>query len=120
MSSRRDPSSTRVVRDLAIVGAGPAGAAAAITARRAGLDVVVVDRAEFPRDKICGDGLTTGALRQLEHLGLDPGAVASWQDATDCWVTSPSDVTVHFPLPRGQCRFAAVARRRDLDAALKK
>jgi geranylgeranyl reductase family protein len=104
--------------DVVVVGAGPAGSAAAIELARSGLDVVVVDRAVFPRDKICGDGLTTGALRQLEHLGLDPGTVASWQDATDCWVTSPSDVTVHFPLPRGQGRFAAVARRRDLDAAL--
>jgi len=115
-TSGADVPATRT--DVVVVGAGPAGSAAAIELARSGLDVIVVDRAVFPRDKICGDGLTTGALRQLEHLGLDPGAVASWQDATDCWVTSPSDVTVHFPLPRGQGRFAAVARRRDLDAAL--
>ena len=56
-----------------VVGAGPAGAAAAITLARAGRDVVLVDKATFPRDKICGDGLTTGALRLLEELGLDPG-----------------------------------------------
>ena len=41
------------------------------TARRLGLDVLVVDKARFPRDKTCGDGLTTGALRGLEALGLD-------------------------------------------------
>ena len=46
-----------------MVGAGPAGIAAAIEARRLGLDVLVVDKARFPRDKTCGDGLTTGALR---------------------------------------------------------
>jgi geranylgeranyl reductase family protein len=104
--------------DVAVVGAGPAGSAAAIELARGGLDVVVLDRATFPRDKICGDGLTTGALRQLEALGLDPSSVCSWQVATDCWVTSPSDVTVRFPLPVGQGQFAAIARRRDLDAAL--
>ena len=48
---------------MLVVGAGPAGAAAAIEARRLGLDVLVVDKARFPRDKTCGDGLTTGALR---------------------------------------------------------
>ena len=49
--------------DLAIVGGGPAGSAAAVTAARAGASVLVVDKASFPRDKCCGDGLTTLALR---------------------------------------------------------
>ena len=61
------------VYDIAIVGAGPSGAAAALTAHRLGLSVVVVDKAMFPRDKTCGDGLTTNALRLLEGLGLDLG-----------------------------------------------
>lgn len=118
MSSRRDPSSTRVVRDLAIVGAGPAGAAAAITARRAGLDVVVVDRAEFPRDKICGDGLTTSALRELDALGLDPSTIPSWRVVHDAVVRSPDGREIVLPLPRGRGMYAAVARRTELDAAL--
>ena len=46
--------------DVIVVGAGPAGVAAAVTLVEAGRDVVVVDKARFPRDKICGDGLTTG------------------------------------------------------------
>ena len=61
-----------VVADVVVVGGGPAGAAAAIRLARAGRDVVLVDKATFPRDKICGDGLTTGALRLLDDLGLDP------------------------------------------------
>jgi geranylgeranyl reductase family protein len=104
--------------DVVVVGAGPAGTAAAITAARAGLDVVVVDRARFPRDKICGDGLTTGAMRHLEHLGLDPADVDSWMTAQDCWIRSPSGRTTRFSLPQGKGQYVAIATRRDLDSAL--
>ena len=104
--------------DVCVVGGGPAGAAAAITLARAGRGVVVVDRARFPRDKCCGDGLTAGALCLLEALGLRPELVPSWQRVDDVWVRSPSGRTVRFPLPRGKGQFAAVARRFDLDAAL--
>ena len=55
--------------DVLVVGGGPAGAAAAMELARAGREVALVDKATFPRDKTCGDGLTTGALRHLEHLG---------------------------------------------------
>src|SRR5438067_10557154 len=104
--------------DVCVVGGGPAGAAAAITLARAGRDDVVVDRARFPRDKCCGDGLTAGALRHLEALGLRPETVASWQTVDDVWVRSPSGRATCFPMPRGQGVFAAVAERADLDAAL--
>ena len=103
--------------DVVVVGGGPAGAAAAITLARAGRDVIVVDRARFPRDKCCGDGLTAGALRHYEALGLRPDTVASWQQVDDVWVRSPSGRTACFPMPRGQGVFAAVAERNDLDAA---
>jgi geranylgeranyl reductase family protein len=106
--------------DVAVVGGGPAGSAAAITLARAGRDVVLIDKATFPRDKCCGDGLTTGALRHLEALGLRPDAVASWQRVTRTIIRSPSGRTVELPLPSGPGAgtFAAVARRADLDAAL--
>lgn len=101
-----------------IVGAGPAGTAAAIELARAGRDVTIIDKAVFPRDKCCGDGLTSGALRHLDHLGLDPGDVATWQPVTDVWITRPSGDPMLFPLPKGPGQFAATASREDLDMAL--
>ncbi|HMC42756.1 MAG TPA: FAD-dependent monooxygenase, partial [Acidimicrobiales bacterium] len=104
--------------DVVVAGAGPAGSAAALTLARGGRDVLLLDKARFPREKCCGDGLTTAALRHLEDLGLDPHAVASWQVVEDVCVRSPSGRTVELALPRGRGLYAAVARRSDLDAAL--
>lgn len=102
---------------MAVVGAGPAGCAAAITAARLGLKVAVVDKAVFPRDKCCGDGLTVGALRGLEALGLDPAMVDSWEEVSEVVVTPAGGRPLTMPLPsRGL--FAASARRYHLDAAL--
>lgn len=101
-----------------MVGAGPAGVAAATTLARAGLDVAMIDRATFPRDKVCGDGLTSLALGLLEDLGLEPEMVSNWQWTSDCWVRSPSGRTVRFELPSGQGHFAAIAPRIDLDTAM--
>jgi geranylgeranyl reductase family protein len=56
--------------DVVVIGAGPAGSSAAAWAARDGRDVLVVDSAEFPRDKACGDGLTPRAVAELELLGL--------------------------------------------------
>lgn len=104
--------------DVAVVGAGPAGVATAVVLARAGREVVVIDRASFPRDKCCGDGLTTGALRLLEGLGLEPSSIPSWQAVHDVVVRGPSGHEVRLPLPRGRGAYAAVARREELDAAL--
>jgi geranylgeranyl reductase family protein len=56
--------------DVLVVGAGPAGSAAAAWAAREGADVVLADAAVFPRDKTCGDGLTPRAIAELDLLGL--------------------------------------------------
>ena len=107
-----------LISDVVVVGAGPAGTAAATVLAGAGRDVVVIDKAVFPRDKCCGDGLTTLALRELEAVGFDPGAVAEWQVVDGAVLRSPSGRVVRVPLPTGPGTFAAVAPRLQLDDAL--
>lgn len=103
--------------DVLIVGGGPAGTAAAITLRRAGRSTIIVDKATFPRDKCCGDGLTALALRELDDLGLEPGHVDDWFDVGGAALRSPTGREVFVPLPDSG-RYAAVAPRLQLDNAL--
>ena len=57
--------------DVIVVGAGPAGASTAFHLAQAGVDVLLLEKASFPRDKICGDGLTPRAVKQLIGMGID-------------------------------------------------
>lgn len=101
-----------------IIGAGPSGTACAATLHRLGHEVVVVDKATFPRDKCCGDGLTTNALRILEGLNFDPSRVADWQTCSDVEMRSFSGRKIDLPLPSIGGQFAAIAPRAQLDHAL--
>ncbi|WP_337975638.1 geranylgeranyl reductase family protein [Cellulomonas sp. NTE-D12] len=56
--------------DVVVVGAGPAGSSTAYWAASAGLDVLLIDKATFPRDKVCGDGLTPRAVAELVRMGV--------------------------------------------------
>jgi menaquinone-9 beta-reductase len=102
---------------VAIVGAGPAGSAAAIVLRHLGRHVVLIDKATFPRDKCCGDGLTTAALRRLQNLGLDPAALKSWTPVDGAAVVATDGYQLDLPLPGG-AQFAASVRRAELDSEL--
>ena len=66
----RTPADTQAA-DVIVVGAGPAGSSAAFHLAQAGVDVLLLEKAAFPRDKICGDGLTPRAVRQLVAMGID-------------------------------------------------
>lgn len=104
--------------DIAVVGAGPAGSAAAITLARLGRRVVLIDKASFPRDKCCGDGLTTAALRLLERLELEPSSVASWQPVEQVAIVASNRRQVDLSFADDGTMYAASARRYDFDAAL--
>jgi geranylgeranyl reductase family protein len=64
--------------DVIVVGAGPAGSATAYHLARAGHDVLLLEKAEFPREKVCGDGLTPRAVKSLVSMGIDTRESAGW------------------------------------------
>jgi len=99
--------------DVLIVGAGPAGAIAALVLARAGARVRLVDRASFPRDKLCGDTVNPGALARLERLGVAGDVVARGLRVDGMVVTGEGGVAVDGRYPAGVYGRAIV--RRELD-----
>ncbi|MGW4484103.1 geranylgeranyl reductase family protein [Amycolatopsis sp. NPDC004368] len=73
--SRRNPDHDA---EVIVVGAGPAGATAATYLARAGVDVLLLEKTEFPREKVCGDGLTPRGVKQLIDLGIDTSEENGW------------------------------------------
>ena len=100
--------------DVLIAGAGPAGAVVATILARAGVRVLALDRARFPRHKLCGDSVNPGALAVLNRLGLAHVADDGLR-VNGMIVTSEPDVCVEGRYPGAQGRMLM---RRDLDAAL--
>ena len=64
--------------DVIVVGAGPAGATTAFYLAQSGLDVLLLEKARFPREKVCGDGLTPRSVKSLISMGIDTSPEAGW------------------------------------------
>lgn len=101
------------VYDVAVVGAGPAGSAAAIAACRTGARVLLLDRSDFPRDKACGDGIAAHALDVLDGLGVGD-VVAGFPPVPALRMVGPGAAEVRRDLPRA----AYTVPRRIFDARL--
>ena len=102
--------------DVLVVGAGPAGAVAAIVLARAGVRVRLIDRAVFPREKLCGDTINPGTLGMLRRLGLAAGVEQRGLPIDGMIVTGEGGTAVEGRYPRDQ-RGLAISRR-DFDAML--
>ena len=99
-----------------VVGGGPAGAAVSFWLARAGHEVTLVEKKEYPRDKTCGDGLTPRAILQLEDMGFDFD-VPEFHRITGLRSYAGDDLMIEMAWP-DHSRFpnwGGVIRRRDLD-----
>jgi geranylgeranyl reductase family protein len=105
-----------VTYDVVISGAGPAGSFAAMQLARAGARVLLVDRATFPRDKLCGDTLNPGGMALLRAHGLADVVEQSGLPIDGMVVTSGDGVRIEGLYGAGMVGCAI--RRRDLDARL--
>lgn len=99
--------------DVLIVGAGPAGSVAAAVLARAGARVRIVDRAVFPRDKLCGDTVNPGTLATLSRLGLARAIDACGLPVEGMCLTGANGATVVGRYPGGQVGRALLRKHFD-------
>lgn len=108
------------VYDVLIIGAGPAGTSAAMSLSESSLSVALIDKAAFPRDKICGDALSTDVLNQVKKLS--PTLAQSFEDLTlktpsgGVRIVAPSNHAIDIPFQGGtEEKRGYVCRRVDFD-----
>ncbi|REE98030.1 geranylgeranyl reductase family protein [Thermomonospora umbrina] len=104
--------------DVIVVGAGPAGSATAYWLAQAGLDVLLLEKATFPRDKICGDGLTPRAVRALISMGVDLDAPGWIRNKGLRIYGGGTKVELPWPELASFPDFGLVRARTDLDQLL--
>jgi geranylgeranyl reductase family protein len=93
--SRRSPDQDA---EVIVVGAGPAGSTVATYLARAGVDVLLLEKTEFPREKVCGDGLTPRGVKQLIDLGIDTSEEAGWVHSRGLRILT-GDLTLELDWP---------------------
>src|SRR5688500_3871904 len=101
--------------DVAIVGGGPSGAATAHYLASKGHSVIVLEKKVFPREKTCGDGLTPGAVKVLDEMGLGH-ELRTWETVRGLRVhASGRTLKLVFPEMDEWPNFGLVKPRKDLD-----
>jgi geranylgeranyl reductase family protein len=109
----------RVDADVIVVGAGPAGSSAAYWLASAGLDVVLLEKTAFPREKVCGDGLTPRGTRALVEMGIDVSEQAGWLHNRGLRVIGGGQrLHLDWPELTSFPSYGLVRPRADLDALL--
>ena len=114
--ARRSPDADA---DVVVVGAGPAGSTVATYLARAGLDVLVLEKATFPREKVCGDGVTPRGVKQLVDLGVDTREEAGWRHQRGLRVVGGgTSIQLDWPELATFPAYGLVRPRRDFDQML--
>jgi len=108
------------MHDVIVVGAGPGGSATAHFLAKQGVDVMLLDKAQFPREKTCGDGLTPRALDVLQEMGILPELTSSGQRIEHIELYGPSGKKIDLPIPSadGALPYMLVLSRLILDERL--
>nr|WP_323380045.1 geranylgeranyl reductase family protein [Streptomyces alkaliphilus] len=110
---------TTETADVIVVGAGPGGSAAAYHLARSGLDVLLLEKTAFPREKVCGDGLTPRATKQLVAMGIDISEEAGWLRNRGLRIIGGGHrLQLDWPELAGYPDYGLVRRRDDFDEQL--
>lgn len=111
--------STHQDADVLVVGAGPAGSSAAHHLAQLGKKVIVLEKATFPRDKVCGDGLTPGAVRELIRMGVPMDPADGWMRNKGLRVIGGGH-EIHLPWPEMETypNYGMAKARMGLDETL--
>lgn len=105
--------------DVIVVGAGPAGSATAHYLARNGHSVLLLEKATFPRDKVCGDGLTPGAVRELITMGVPMPAEDGWMRNTGLRVVGGGhEILLPWPEMTSYPGYGMAKARTGLDESL--
>jgi flavin-dependent dehydrogenase len=121
-SSSRSPAAPRPPADEAdviVVGAGPSGSATAFYLAQAGLNVLVLEKSRFPREKVCGDGLTPRAVKALVGMGINVSEQDGWVRNKGLRVIGAGKrMELPWPELSSYPGFGLVRTRHDMDETL--